>query len=242
MTQGSTPYTSMPSCGFFDECAFLCIDIQQEDNEDKHICQNQMPKIWAEMGFTADDVNAAKDYARQICYPNAVRVAATCRLLEIPMIFVHWGSLYPDRIDLDPEVRKILFSDEQMKEISRNSGKLRHNEEKPADFLGVREQDYVLPKTAQDAFRATSLEFMLQNLNVKNLIMIGGHTGACLGKTAKTAKKKGFITLCVEDATFNAFESNRIAEIVNCQYDYVVRTDELVELIGQIVNDRGSRK
>ena len=76
---------------------------------------------------------------------------------------------------------------------------------------------------------------MLRNLNVKNLILIGGHTGACLGKTSISAKKLGYRTLCVEDATNNAFESNRIAKILECGYDFIVETAALESLIAGIV-------
>ena len=56
----------------------------------------------------------------------------------------------------------------------------------------------------RDAFRSSNIGFLLTNLNVRNIVLIGGHTEAFLGKTALTAQQRGFHTLCVVDATFNA--------------------------------------
>jgi len=76
---------------------------------------------------------------------------------------------------------------------------------------------------------SSNLHFVLANLEAHNLILIGGHTEACLGKTAASAKRLGFATLIVEDATNNARESTRKKGIVETQCDYIVTADQLVE-------------
>ena len=42
--------------------------------------------LWKEMGFTAEDVNAANDFAWEVALPNVVKVAEACRALDLPMI------------------------------------------------------------------------------------------------------------------------------------------------------------
>ena len=101
---------------------------------------------------------------------------------------------------------------------------------RPANELGVRPGEYVLPKTAQDAFTSSNLAFLLTNLNVRHIVFIEGHTEACLGRTASSARQRGFRTLCVEDATFNARESTRQKGIEQAQYDYVLTTAQFLNL------------
>jgi nicotinamidase-related amidase len=104
-------------------------------------------------------------------------------------------------------------------------------EAKPAEFLGVREGEYVLAKTHHDAFVSSNLGYVLENLGVKHIVFIGGHTDACLGKTSIAAKERGYRTLCVEDATFSGLRSLWRSGLLNSRYDYIVTTEEFCRLV-----------
>jgi len=132
-------------------------------------------------------------------------------------------------MDLDPDVRKEL-QNQHGTNYSVWGHCVQDANSRPADSLGVRPGEYVLPKSAQDAFRSSNIGFVLTNLNVRNIVFIGGHTEACLGKTALTAQQRGFHTLCVADATFNARESTRQKGIDKAKYDHVLTTAEFVNL------------
>jgi len=226
----------VPDESFFENCAFVCVDIQEGSRE----YMTKLPKLWEEMGFTLEDCNAATDYLFDVAKPNARKVADACRDMGMPMIFVHWGHLFDDGMDLDPEVRKQFLDDADGKpqtwphHISSPTSR-------PAESLGVRDGEYVIPKAGQDAFASSNIGFVLRNLDVKNIVFVGGHTGACLGKTAKHARELGYKTLCVEDATFDARESARTANIEAYGYDYVVTTDEFLALVSLIRQDRGAK-
>jgi nicotinamidase-related amidase len=212
---------------FFGNCAFISVDFQQGEKP-KPLSDEGLPKLWRDRGFAAEDVNAANEYAWAIAGPNAVRVLEACRRCGMPRIFIHWGCLYQNGMDVDPEIRQM-----QLKEHGKGStGWVPHVSlpgSRPAATFHVREDEYVLPKTGQNAFTSSNLEFLLKNLGVRNIVFVGGHTGACLGKTAKAAKDRGYSILCVEDATFDARESARIPNIENVGYHYVLSTDHLVE-------------
>ena len=182
-----------------------------------------MPLLWRKMGFSPADVNAANNFTRDVALPNAVKVADACRRLRLPMIFIHWGYLCPDAMDLDPAVRKIMFA-EHGTDYTKYSGYIGQPGSQVAKAFAVRPGDYVLPKAAQDAFRSCNIEFVLRNLQVRNIIFVGGHTGACLGRTAKSAIRLGYMTLCIKDATHNARESTREKEIEETGYAYVITT------------------
>ncbi|MGI6746306.1 MAG: hypothetical protein ACOX45_09295 [Acutalibacteraceae bacterium] len=49
-------------------------------------------------------------------------------------------------------------------------------------------------------------------------------------RTAKSAKRLGYTTLCVEDATNNARESTRQQDILETGYDYVLTTEAFLSL------------
>lgn len=225
---GRVQEKSMLDTSFFEHCAFVSVDIQ-EGTKPKMLNQEQVPALWRKMGFTADDVNAANNFAWDVAFPNALKVADTCRGLGLPMIFIHWGYLFEDGMDLDPDIRKSMI-DEHGNEYSKWSGYIGQPESRPAKAFEIRKGDYVLPKAAQDAFASSNLEYVLRNLRIENIVFVGGHTGACLGKTAKSAIRLGYTTLCIKDATNNARESTREKEIEETGYAYVLSTNEFLEL------------
>ena len=215
---------------FFEKCAFVCVDIQ-EGSRGEHATDDKLPQDWIEMGFTADDVNAASDYAWDVALPNALRVVEACRAKGIPMIFIHWGYQLRDAMDLDPAIRRMRLRNHGEDPLKWD-GHVTSPGARPYSGFNVRENEYVIAKTAQDSFISSNLVFVLSNLGVHKLILIGGHTEACLGKTATSARRLGFETLCVHDATNNARESSRMRGIKGAQFDHVVSTDDLLKLMG----------
>ncbi|GMV94646.1 MAG: hypothetical protein AMXMBFR82_44240 [Candidatus Hydrogenedentota bacterium] len=222
----SETQSDAPDASFFQHCVFISIDIQ-EGTKPAPLAIDQIPSLWREMGFTAEDVNAANDHAWNVALPNAVKVADACRAARLPMIFVHWGYRFEDGMDLDPDIRNSMLK-EHGTDYGKWSGHIDQPGSQPAKALGIREGEYVLPKTGQDAFASSSLDFVLRNLGAKNIVFVGGHTGACLGKTAASAQRLGYTTMCVRDATNSARESTREQEIRDTGYDYVLSTDEFL--------------
>lgn len=225
---GRPAQTAPVDASFFDRCAFVSVDIQ-EGKAPAPLTDDQIPEAWRKAGFTADDVNAANRFAWETALPNAVRVAEACRALGMPMIFIHWGYQFENGMDLDPDIRRAMLA-EHGEDYAKWSGHAGQKGSQVAGVLGVREGDYVLAKTAQDAFQSCSLEFVLRNLRVERIVFVGGHTGACLGKTARSAGNLGFKTLCVRDATSAARESVREREILETGYDHVLDTAEFLSL------------
>ncbi len=211
---------------FFDHCAFVCVDFQ-DGARGPAVTEETLPPLWKKMGFTAEDVNAAIDFGWDVAYPNAIKVTDACRRAGMPMIFIHWGYLFENGMDLDPDIYRAM-KEEHGEDYSKWSGYIGHPASQPAKWLNIQPGEYVLPKSAQDAFTSSNIHFVLQNLGVKHIVFIGGHTGACLGKTATSAKKLGYEILCVEDATVDARESARLKNIKETGYDYVVSTADFL--------------
>jgi nicotinamidase-related amidase len=224
----------VPDASFFGHCAFVSVDIQ-EGTRPAPLTEDQVPAQWKKMGFTVGDVNAANDFAWDVALPNAVKVADACRNRGLPLIFIHWGYSFEDGMDLDPDIRKAML-EEHGADYTQWSGYIGQPGSRVARVLG--KGNYVLAKTAQDAFRSSSIDFVLRNLGIKNIVFVGGHTGACLGKTAKSAKRLGYTTLCVKDATNNARESSREKDIQETGYDYVLTTAAFLEFARQDADSR----
>jgi isochorismate hydrolase len=138
-------------------------------------------------------------------------------------------------MDLEPSIRQFNVATFGP-DASKWPNHISSPEARPAAFLGVREGEYVLAKTHHDAFASSSLGYVLENLGVKNIVFIGGHTDACLGKTSIAAKERGYRTLCVEDATFAGLMSLWRSGLLNSRYDYIVTTEEFLSLVQSVGN------
>jgi len=220
--------TGLLDISFFENCVFVCIDIQP--GQRAYMTVESMPKSWVEAGMKPEDLNAATDQKFDAAYPNARKVTEACRSIKMPMIFVHWGHKFKDGMDLEPDIREFMTatfgpdSNSWPNHISSPDAR-------PADFLGVREGEYVISKTAHDAFASSNIGYILQNLGIENIVFIGGHTDACLGKTSISAKEHGYKTLCVEDATFAGLMSLWRQGLEQSKYDYIVTTKEFLNLV-----------
>jgi nicotinamidase-related amidase len=220
----------MVDAEFFTRCALVSVDFQ-EGEQATPITEAGLPPDWRAMGFTAEDVNAASTFAREVSLPNALTVLNACREAGLPRIFIHWGYRFADGMDLDPVIRSMMIRNHGT-DYAKWQGFIGQPGSRPPVCFAIQQDEYVLPKTAQDAFISSNLDFVLANLGVVHLILIGGHTEACLGKTATSAKRRGFRTLCASDATTNARESTRLRGIQEAQFDYTVTSVELIQLLG----------
>jgi len=216
----------MPNASFFDHCAFISIDFQAGN---KQRTVESIPENWKELGYTREDCEAAVAFAQDVAEPNAEKVTTASRAKGLSMIFVHWQTLFDDGMDLEPKVREMLIEE-------FGEDKVHGSRSAPADFLDIQEGEYVIPKAGQDAFTSSNLDFVLRNLKVKHLVFIGGHCNpnGCLFRTARSAHERGYTTLCIEDATYDAGESTRLLGIRQVPFHYALTTEEYLELLDRL--------
>ncbi|HPO08301.1 MAG TPA: isochorismatase family cysteine hydrolase [bacterium] len=212
----------------FQNAVLISVDIQNS-KPGPPVTEETMDKAWASWGFTPQDVNAANEFFFTSALPNAAKVVRYFHKRKLPVILIRWGCRFKDGMDLDPEVRSTL----QIKQNGTSEGMVPLEDDPGSQVhpaLDPQPDDYILPKTAQDAFTSSNIGFVLENLRAKNLFLMGGHTGACLGKTSKSAKERGYTILCIEDATFDATESRRIPNLNAVGYDYIYTTEQVLSL------------
>ena len=225
---------TMLSVGDFEDAVLVSVDIQQMRRPKSRVKGEKLKAMKLtpterEMGFKARDKRAALDYFFDTALPNAAKLAEFFRSKNIPVILVHWGYRLRDGMDLDPAVRNYFIHN-----FGPNPARWGHYIDnwgsRPNVALNVQETDYVLAKTAQDAFTSCNIDFVLQNLGAKTLFLMGGHTNGCLFWTSKSAIAKGYRTICIEDATWDAVESTRLPGIRKVPYDLVVKTADVQEM------------
>ncbi len=61
------------------------------------------------------------------------------------------------------------------------------------------EDDIVLPKTSSGVFNSTNLHYLLRNLGIENVIVVGFLTDQCVDMAVRCGADLGFYMVCAED-------------------------------------------
>jgi nicotinamidase-related amidase len=98
----------------------------------------------------------------------------------------------------------------------------------PHDRFEIFPEDFVVPKTERDAFPSSNFGEVLAATGRRTLLMIGGHTQGCLGRTATTAIKNGYRCLLVRDASFDCSIKRWPKGIAAVAYDGIFETEQVL--------------
>lgn len=60
--------------------------------------------------------------------------------------------------------------------------------------------ELVLPKSSSSPFSSTTLDYLLRNINIRNLVVIGLLTDQCIDHTVKDFADRGYRVVCLSDA------------------------------------------
>lgn len=60
--------------------------------------------------------------------------------------------------------------------------------------------DIYIPKTASSVFHSTNIDYVLRNLNIQQLVIVGQITEQCVESTVRNAADMGYLVSVVEDA------------------------------------------
>ncbi len=73
-------------------------------------------------------------------------------------------------------------------------------EGKVIDAVAPGDDDVLLPKTSSGAFNSTNADYVLRNLGIDNVIVVGFLTDQCVDMTVRDAADRGYYVVCAEDA------------------------------------------
>ena len=71
---------------------------------------------------------------------------------------------------------------------------------KVIDLVEPHGDDIVLPKTSSGVFNSTNIDYVLRNLGVENLIVVGFLTDQCVDMAVRDGADRGYYVICAGDA------------------------------------------
>ncbi|MBD2837813.1 cysteine hydrolase [Pseudomonas sp. JM0905a] len=71
---------------------------------------------------------------------------------------------------------------------------------KVVDEIAPGEDDIVLPKTSSGVFNSTNLDYVLRNLGVEAVVVVGVLTDQCIDMAVRDGADRGYFMVCVSDA------------------------------------------
>jgi nicotinamidase-related amidase len=98
------------------------------------------------------------------------------------------------------------------------------------DELAPIGDEMVFDKTTGSAFASTTLDYVLRNMGVRNLVFVGAMTGGCVESSVRDAKDLGYGVVMVEDAcaTWSHALQEASVMVVNEVFGKVKTTDEVL--------------
>jgi nicotinamidase-related amidase len=198
----------------FAQTALVVVDMQYGDaHRDYGLLQSKRD---------AGQVEVVEAYAGrldEVVVPNIQRLQAAFRAQGGEVIFVRIESLTQDGRERSAEHRA--------KDIHFPPGS---KEGAILDEIRPCGDELVLSKTCGSAFRGTSIEYFLRNMQRSQVVVVGVVTGSCVQATACDALERGFTCLVVEDATatWNPEMQASALEVMRGRGAEIVSTEQLL--------------
>jgi nicotinamidase-related amidase len=151
-----------------------------------------MQRMWLEPGA---DPHAKADYsafhadvaARAI--PNQARLLTAARAAGVEIVHTIIQSLTPDGRDRSLD-HKLSYS-----HVAPGDPLAQ-----PVPALAPLPGEIVLPKTSSGVFNSTAIDYVLRNLGIVHLVVVGIMTDQCVDMAVRDGADRGYMVTCVGDA------------------------------------------
>lgn len=202
--------------------ALLCIDMQYLDAARGH-------GVFAS-AETANMPAEAQDYyfdrLENLVLPHVARLQAAFRARQLEVIHTRIQSLTQDGRERSPGHKRLgLHAPPGSRE---------------ADFLEVvapLDNEIVINKTASGVFNATNIEYILRNLDINGLFVVGVYSNECVSTAIRDACDLGFHVTLIADGCATVTPELQKATITTMKdrYARVMETEEAIREIQQKV-------
>jgi nicotinamidase-related amidase len=158
--------------------------------------------------------------------PNVRRLQDAFRVLDLEVIHTRIQSLTHDGRDRSPGHKRLgLHAAPGSRE---------------AEFLEIvapAENEIVINKTASGVFNATNIEYILRNLGINGLFVVGVYSNECVSTAIRDACDLGFHVTLISDgcATVTPELQNATITTMKDRYARVLTTDEAITEIQEVV-------
>ena len=156
--------------------------------------------------------------------PNLVKLVGASRAAGLEVLYTVMENLTRDGRD-----RSL---DYKLSGISIPKGSW---DAKVLDAVAPAEDEIVLPKTSSSLFNSTNIDYLLRNLGVEELAVVGFLTDQCIDHTVKDAADRGYYVTCIRDACMaNTWARHEAALACFCGYCRTVDTAAFLSLLAAI--------
>ena len=168
------------------------------------------------------------DRIRDVVIPNGQRLIAACRGAGIEVVYTVIECLTQDGRDrgLDYKVSGIF--------AAKGSW-----EAEVIDELRPGEDDIVIPKTSSSLFNSTNCDYVLRNLGVEYVMVMGIVTDQCVETAVRDGCDRGFLMTLVEDAC--ATHSDQRHREALRGFSGYCRIRSTAELLDELAQERPAR-
>jgi len=202
-----------------DDTALLIIDMQYFDAHWEYgMClKARQAGFEKELGYYRERLN--------LIVPNIRRLMDAFRATGMEVIHTRIQSMVPDGRDRGPAHKKL-----------GHSAPPGSREAEILEELKPLQNELVFNKTAGSAFVSTNIEYVLRNMGIRNLVVVGVVTTGCVHTAVTDASDLGFNVVLVEDGVGSIvpemhWNSIRVLRDV---YAKIMSTDEVLDRIRSI--------
>ena len=158
---------------------------------------------------------------RATALPNMIKLVAACRRAGVEVLYTVMENLTRDGRD-----RSL---DYKLSGISIEKGSW---DAKVLDLVAPAEDEIVLPKTSSSVFNSTNFDYLLRNLGVEELAVVGFLTDQCIDHTVKDAADRGYYVTCIRDACMaNTHARHEAALACFAGYCRMTTTEDFLKLL-----------
>lgn len=185
-----------------------------------------MQRVWLEPGADPSHPERGPDhyFYRQTggqTIPNQARLLKAARANGVEVIHTIIQSLTEDGRDrsLDHKMTPIHIAPSLPEGL-------------PVPALVPSGDEIMLPKTSSGVFNSTNIDYVLKNLGIRYLIVVGIMTDQCVDMAVRDGADRGYLVTCVSDACAAATqERHDIALKAFGGYCWVTDTDTVIARI-----------
>ena len=199
-----------------DWTALLVVDLQKgEYNDEKGRAEPEHAYLWNRI--------------RDVVVPNGQRLIAACRQAGVEVMYTVVESLTLDGRDrsLDYKISGIF--------AAKGSW-----EAEVIDELRPDPNDIIIPKTSSSLFNSTNFEYVLRNLRIEYLMVMGVVTDQCVETAVRDGCDRGFLMTVVDDACATSSEARHRESLVGIKGYCRVRST--AQIIAELDEAGGQRR
>ena len=162
--------------------------------------------------------------------PNLRRLQQACRAARIEVMYTVVENLTRDGRDRSLDYKITGFN------VPKGS-----RDAKVIEELAPAEDEIVLPKTSSSVFISTNIDYVLRNLGVRHLILVGVLTDQCVDSAIRDACDLGYLVTVATDACVTQSAERQETSLRNNRgYCRQVTTAALVAEIERMATGQGA--